>query len=327
MIKFILSIVRPPGIRPTSTELKDAQEVILSLGSTLMHAHMRLITHFLQNTAYDREYYETAEKRRRSKLKLPELDVDRIVEVLDLPKPVLKAIWYPLAAVVPSAPWEPIETAASDNEEWDSNTPTIAVFYGISAEIVAKTSRVWSATQQELSTHIQVAVLKDVLATLFSCKWPQFVVTNKQLRFFQKGAYTPENIDAFFDKVFKPPAKSVSDDEDSDTPTPTSTRDSDTAIASQQPDTMTATASQDSETLAGQDSTTTEIRQTAELKLSQSDLETNMDAVIQSQISEALVSAEVVNLPMIFGSEFTETDGFGLSQKSMTEIMDLNERS
>jgi hypothetical protein len=76
MVKTILGIVRPPSFRATASELKDAQELILSLFGTIMHAHMRLTTHFLKNTDYGREFYETAEKRRRSKLKVPELEVD-----------------------------------------------------------------------------------------------------------------------------------------------------------------------------------------------------------------------------------------------------------
>jgi hypothetical protein len=90
-------------------------------------------------------------------------------------------------------------------------------------------------------------------------------------------------------------------------------------------DTVTPTASQ--ETTSEQDPTTTVVYQTSGVKSGEIDLDTDMDAVIQSQINSALASAEVVGRPLAFGSEFTETGGVGLGAKSLTEIMDLNERS
>jgi hypothetical protein len=174
LVQNILAIVRPPSLRASSVELKEVQETLQCLFSTILRGHMRLTTYFLQHTDYGREYYETIEKRRRSKLKLPELDVEKMVEVLNLPAAVVRALWYPLAVVVPSSLWEPNRRA--DGEEWefqaDADTPTLSIFRTLSADIVSKTSRVWSATQHELSAHIQIAVLKDLSAPLLSCKWP-----------------------------------------------------------------------------------------------------------------------------------------------------------
>jgi hypothetical protein len=138
LIKGILAIVRPHRFRATAGELKDAQDLILTLLGTVMRTHMRLATHLIKNTDYGREFFQVAEKHRRSKLKLPEVDVNRVIENLEVSVAVVRTVWYPLAAVVPVALWYPIDHADSDGEEWETETPTVAFFRCLSAEIVAK---------------------------------------------------------------------------------------------------------------------------------------------------------------------------------------------
>jgi hypothetical protein len=204
LIKGILAMVRPLRFRAKAGELKDAQDLILSLQATLMRTHMHLTTHFIKNTDYCQEFFQVAEKRRRGKVKLPELDINRVIENLEVSVAVVRTLWYPLAAVVPAALWHPIDTVDEDGEEWETETPTVGFFRILSAEIVSKTARLWTASQQELSTHVQVAILKDISETLHAKEWPQLVVTGQSLRFFRQGIYAPDNIDEFFDKVFQP---------------------------------------------------------------------------------------------------------------------------
>jgi hypothetical protein len=323
MVKTILGIVRPPGLRPTAVELKDAQELILSLLGIVMHAHMRLTTHFIKNTNYGRQFYETAEKRRRSKLKLPELDVDQIFDILDFSVAVVRTVWYPLAAVVPMAIWEPIDTVDPDCEEWDTETSNVACFRGISAEIVAKIARVWTASQHELSTHVQVAMLKDLSPTLLPAEWPQLVVTNKVLCFFRKGIYAPDNLDAFFDKVFEPKVAETLPQEvnqelldkklDGSPDGPNEARPEE-ILSQSSTKTVEATPSPAENT---------------QPKASKNDFDTDgledIDAVVQNEIKAALESVEVTGGLMTFGSEFSETGGRGLGAKPMTELMDHHE--
>jgi hypothetical protein len=61
-----------------------------------------------------------------------------------------------------------------------SNTPPAILAPAIACSV-------WTASQHELSTHVQLAILKDISATLLASEWPQLVVTGKSLRFFRKG--------------------------------------------------------------------------------------------------------------------------------------------
>jgi hypothetical protein len=323
MVKTILGIVRPPGIRATAGELKEVQDLILSLLGTVMHAHMRLTTHFIKNSDYGREFYETVEKRRRSKLKVPELDVDKIFDILDLSVAVVRTVWYSLAAVVPMTLWEPFDTIDSDCEEWETETPVVTFFRGISAEIVAKTARLWTSSQHELSTHVQVAILKDLSATLFASEWPQLVVTNKVLHFFRKGIYAPDNIDAFFDKVLKPKvAETLPQEVNQELPDKPLDGSPEGPTEGQPEDILTQGSTKTTEA-------TPSPAENTQSKASENDFDTDglddIDAVIQNQINAALESVEVTGRPMTFGSEFPETGGRGLGPKPMTELMDHHE--
>jgi hypothetical protein len=323
MLQIVLSVVRPPILRASAAELKEVQELLLALTSTIIRGHMRLTTHFIKNTDYGREYYETAEKRRRSKLRLPDLNVDQIISTLDLPVPVVRVLWYPLAAVVPAHLWSAIPRA--DGEEWkiqsEADTPVLAGFRLVSAEIVARTARVWTASQDELSSHAQVAVLKDISPMLFVTPWPQLSVTTKFIRFFRKGVFAPDNTNAFLDQAFRPPAAPRVSAE----PELPSQDHAKEDLPSQDLSSQDLPSQLDSSQITPEpESTKTE---PADTKAKQADTESedDIDGVIQSQINAALQAVEVVGRPVIFGSEFPETGGYGLGRTTMTEIMDLND--
>jgi hypothetical protein len=324
LIKGILAIVRPLRFRATASELKDAQDLILSLQGTIMRSHMRLTTHFIKHTDYGREFFEVAEKRRRSKLKLPELDVQRVIENLEISVAVVRTLWYPLAAVVPVALWQPIETVDSDCDEWETETPTVAFFRCLSAEIVAKTARLWTASQQELSTHVQAAILKDISATLHAKEWLQLVVTGKSLRFFRKGIYAPDNIDEFFDQVFQPkeaPPETVTEQESQELPDkqPFGSLDGPTEEQTEGNLTQSSTKTTTTQATSSAAGTTSAAGNTGP-KASD-----DFDSDAPEDMDVALESVEVSGRPIEFGSEFSETGGRGLGAKAMTEIMDHHE--
>jgi hypothetical protein len=318
MIKAILALVRPPHFRATAGELNDAQHLILSLQGTVMRTHMRLTTHFIKNTDYGREFFEEAEKRRRSKLKLPELDVMRVMENLEVSVAVVRTVWYPLAAVVPVALWHPIDTVDSDFEECETDTPTVALFRFFSAEIVAKTARVWTASQQELRPHVQVAILKDISTILRASPWPPLVVTGNSLRIFRKGIYAPDNIDKFFDQVFQPKDATAEtrpeeesqelDDKQLDGPTEGQPKGNLTQASTKTTVAMPSAA------------------RNTQPKAFDVDFDTDgpedIDAVIEKQINAALESVGMTGRRSEFGTEFSETGGRGPGAMAMTELID-----
>jgi hypothetical protein len=331
LIKAILAMVRPLHFRATAGELQDAQHLILSLQSTVMRSHMRLTTHFIKNTDYGREFFEAAEKRRRSKLKLPELDVKRVIETLAVSVAVVRAVWYPLAAVVPVALWHPIDTVDSDFEEWETETPTVAFFRFLSGEIVAKTARVWTPSQQELRPHVQVAILKDISATLLASKWPRLVVTGNSLRIFRNGIYAPDKIDKFLDQVFQPKdalAETLPEEESPELADKQLDRSPNGRTEGQPEGNLTHGSTKTSEAMsfaAGDTSAAGDSQPKAFDVTFDTDGPEDIDAVIEKQINAALESVEVSGRPIEFGSEFSETGGRGVGAKAMTEIMDHHE--
>jgi hypothetical protein len=46
MLPVILTIVRPPNLRPSSAEQAEAQKLLQDRYGTIMKTHMRLTTHF-----------------------------------------------------------------------------------------------------------------------------------------------------------------------------------------------------------------------------------------------------------------------------------------
>jgi hypothetical protein len=333
LIKAILAMVRPLRFRATAGELKDAQDLIQSLQGTVMRTHMRLTTHFIKNTEYGRDFFQVAEKRRRGKAKLPELDVKRVIENLEVSVAVVRTLWYPLAAVVPVALWYPVDFADSDGEEWETETPTVAFFRCLSAKIVAKTARLWTASHQELSTHVQVAILKDISETLHAKEWPQLVVTGQSLRFFRKGIYAPDNIDEFFDKVFQPKdalalADTLAEQDSQELPDKQLLGALDGPTEEPAEGNLTQASTQNTEptpSAAGNTSAPGNTQSKASDVDSDTDGPQDIDAVIEKQINAALESVEVSGRPIEFGSEFSETGGRGVGAKAMTEIMDHHE--
>jgi hypothetical protein len=324
MIKAILALVRPPHFRATAGELNDAQHLILSLQGTVMRTHMRLTTHFIKNTDYGREFFEEAEKRRRSKLKLPELDVMRVMESLEVSVAVVRTVWYPLAAVVPVALWHPIDTVDSDFEECETDTPTVALFRFFSAEIVAKTARVWTASQQELRPHVEVAILKDISAILRASPWPPLVVTGNSLRIFRKGIYAPDNIDKFFDQVFQP--KETLPEEESPELADKQLDGSPNGRTEGQPEgNLTQGSTKTTEAMsfaAGNTSAAGDTQPKAFDVDYHTDGPEDIDAVIEKQINAAMESVKMTGRRSEFETEFSETGGRGLGAMAMTELMD-----
>jgi hypothetical protein len=117
-IQAILSAVRPPVFRSSSTESKNAHALVDSLMETIINGHTRLATHFLNSTKYGREFRHLLDKNRRLKTKRPELDLDKITDTLALPVGIVRALWYPLATVVSPSLWE--EKDSGDSEAEDS---------------------------------------------------------------------------------------------------------------------------------------------------------------------------------------------------------------
>jgi hypothetical protein len=304
MLVTILSIVRPPILHSSAAELKDVQDMLLGLFNTIIRAHLRLTTHFITNTAYGSQYYETAEKNRRHKTKLPDLDVATIDNTLNLPVAVVRVLWYPLAAVVPAHLWE------------SADTEILCQFRTNSAEIVSKTARVWSAVQDELSSHVQLSILKDLSPILFTNEWPPFSATGKMVRFLQNGVFAPQNVDAFLDQAFRPRDEADdSSDTSSEAPSETAQNSEDLAGSGQVAGTTQADG-EDRHGHPGPQAPPADKENVSEVA--------DIDRVIKKQINDALKSVDVQGRPLTFGSEFEETGGRGIGRKAMTEIMELN---
>jgi hypothetical protein len=314
MLGTVLSIVRPGFIRASTTELADAQQLLDLLFGAISKTHMRLTTHFLEDTDYGRNYWSQLCTSRRSKIKGPQLEVDQVVDCLDLPAGALRFVWYPLAVTVPPGIWTANE--CPDGQVWasfaEADSPTLARFRRVSAEIVIKMAKLWSKTQLELSTHSQVGIFKEMSAGMLPSEWPSFNISGKHLQSFRPGVYTPDSIYQSLDIGLKSRAlkfkiaRGEADGEDS-----------------QSEDSEDETNQEPGEDQLTRDERSPSSQQSGDTDMSIGD--DNLDKTIEHQIDDALAATEVVGRPVDFGSEFEETGGTGLGLQSMTEIMDMED--
>jgi hypothetical protein len=315
MLGTILSIVRPTVVRASATEQADAQQLLDQLFGAISKTHMRLTTYFLEDTDYGRNYWRQLCISRKSKIKGPQLEGDLVIDCLDFPAIALRSVWFPLAATVPSGLWTAKECL--DGQAWSSfaeaDTPNLARFRQLSAEIVIKMAKLWSKTQLELSTHSQTGIFKEMSARMLPSEWPSFNVSGKHLQSFRPGVYIPAKVYDFLDnglkgralqfKVVRGEVEPEDSEEDSEDET------------NKEPDEDQMTPNERSPSS----------QQSGDTDMSIGD--DNLDKTIEHQIDEALLATEVVGRPMVFGSEFEETGGTGLGRKAMTEMLDLEEDS
>jgi hypothetical protein len=92
MLPVILTIVRPPNLRPSSAEQAEAQKLLQDLYGTIMKTHMRLTTHFFDNTQYGRKHWAELARFRTGKLRRPQLELGMIAEALDIPVMGLRTV-------------------------------------------------------------------------------------------------------------------------------------------------------------------------------------------------------------------------------------------
>jgi hypothetical protein len=317
MLQLTLSIVRPPNLRSSLAEQAEAQKSLEDLYGTIMVTHMRLTSHFLDHTQYGSKHWAELARCRTSKLKLPILESPMVAEALDIPAVGLQAVWFPLTAVAAPGTWEPKK--CPDGEQWEthsqSDTPTLARFRLLSAEIVIKMVRVWAkANESELSSHAQLAILKEF--SIADAEWPEFNPTGKHLNHFRKGTYAPQKVMEFIEKGLKSRVQQAQ----------TSPKETDSnADPETEADTSDAAAELAETDIDGQADGTADVKADGNLKADgkaegkaddkadgEGDGEADGDAdsdVSIGQDDEPQPSTKVVGRPMTFGSEFPETGG------------------
>jgi hypothetical protein len=187
MLMDVLTIVRPLHLKPSSSEAIEAQKSFEDLLSVISQMHMRLTTHFLESTEYGRAKWDELNRSRSNKTRRPVLEVEKISQALDIPAIALRAVWFPLTVVTHYGSWDPLE--CPDGEDWQLNsqfdTPALAQFRRVTAEIVLRMVKVWSKTHRELSTHAQLAIFKELSSLLAATEWPVFNPNGKQLSNFR----------------------------------------------------------------------------------------------------------------------------------------------
>jgi hypothetical protein len=358
-IQAILSAVRPPVFRSSSTEFKNAHGLVDSLMETIIKGHTRLATHFLNNTKYGREFRQLLDKNRRLKAKRPELDLDKITDTLALPVGIVRALWYPLASVVSPSLWE--EKDSGDSDEQDSeyaaetDTPTISRFRILSAKIVMQLALLWSEAKQEINSHGQITIFKQLTPLATSSigeahEWPQPDFSQAALRHFRKGVYKPTNLDSFLEKsfarIFGPQdSEETNEGEDKDSDDveppvePRQTQNTmETEAAGTQSMTETSSMQETQSTQETHSTQETSHASNAESLATQNPGSTDTPAVDirpgspitivddDDDVTE-LDRIEVVGRPITFGSEFEESGGRGLGDKAMAEVMEVDDNS
>jgi hypothetical protein len=341
MLQDVLIIVRPPTLKPSSSEAFDAQKSFEDLLDVISKMHMRLTTHFLESTQYGSKHWEDLNRSRSNKTRRPILDVEQIANALDLPAIALRAVWFPLTVVVMPGTWDPMP--CPDGEEWVSNaqsdTPGLAQFRRLTAEIILRMVKSWSKTHRELSSHLQLAIFKELTNSglLATSEWPPFNPQGKHLAHFRKGIYAPERVFTFIDNGIKSnfnfldkalqsradQPEETGEDADGQSVRPTDVDSAQTTADDTLNDGDVETGNTDDPCSdANHDGAPDHA----------SDLETEAkedETVIGIPVEEALpsTSTKVVGRPVFFGSEFTETGGAGLPQKSMNDVFDNNEQN
>jgi hypothetical protein len=353
-IQAILSAVRPPVFRSSSSEFKHAHGLVDSLMETIMKGHTRLATHFLNSTKYGREYRHLLDKNRKLKAKRPELDVDKIIDTLALPVGIVRALWYPLAAVVSPSLWEEKETEDSDAEDSEytaeSDTPTVSRFRKLTAKIVMQLALLWSEAKQEINSHGQITIFKQLTPLTTSSigaahEWPQHEFTQPALRHFRKGVYKPTNLDPFLEKSFarlfgSPDAsetKNGQDKDSDDVEPPVEPRQTPNTMETEAAATQTTTETSNP-TEGSQITQTSQGISTRDESLCPETSSATRTPVVAGPGSPITVAddddddtqlevIEVVGRPITFGSEFEESGGRGLGDKAMSEVMEVDANS
>jgi hypothetical protein len=340
MLQDVLTIVRPPTLEQSSSEATDAQKSFEDLLDVISRMHMRLTTHFLENTQHGRNHWQQLNRSRSHKTRRPTLEADKIAEALDLPAIALRAVWFPITVVVMPGSWDPMP--CPDGEESVSNaqsdTPALAQFRRLTAEIILRMIKSWTKTHSELSTHVQLAIFKELTNSglLAKTEWPPFNPQGKHLAYFRKGIYAPERVFTFIDTGIKSNFNFLDKALQSRAEQPEET-DEDADGQSVQPTNVDSTqptvndTPNDGDVEMGNTDESYSDADGAPDHASESETEAKADhdddTVVGSAPDEALPSTKVVGRPIFFGSEVTETGGAGLPKKSMNDVFDNNEQN
>jgi hypothetical protein len=79
-------------LAPSSAEQAEAQKLLQDRYGTIMKTHMRLTTHFFDNTQYGRKHWAELARFRTGKLRRPQLELGMIAEALDIPVMGLRTV-------------------------------------------------------------------------------------------------------------------------------------------------------------------------------------------------------------------------------------------
>jgi hypothetical protein len=321
-LQNILGIVRPASFRPSPRHQTEAATLFNQLLGDISKMHMRITTHFLEDTEYGRNYWRLLSTARNRKTRLPPIDAQDVMVNLDLPALALRCLWYPLAITGESAQWEP--NKCPDDEEWeieaDADTPTLAHFRSITAEIVVRFVKLWQKNQAELTSHVQIAIFKELSSRMLEGEWPMFNVSGKHLTEFRPGVYIPAKIYDFFDKCVQREAERFKQRADA-------LDESQLIAEDSQADERGAENDLEKQAEAADNAAADNAADVTDMQAENDPDEADIDQEIEDQIDDALLDTKVVGRPVLFGSEFPETGGSGIGAKSLTEIMELNEES
>jgi hypothetical protein len=339
MLQDVLIIVRPPTLKPSSSDVIDAQKSFQDLLDVISKMHMRLTTHFLESTQYGRKHWEDLNRSRSNKTRRPILEAENIANALDLPAIALRAVWFPLTVVVMPGSWDPMPCSdgeALSDSNAQSDTPALAQFRRLTGEIILRMVKTWSKNHREMSTHVQIAIFKELTNLLATTEWPPFNPQGKHLAYFRKGIYAPERVFTFIDNGIKSnfifldkalqsraeQPEEMGEDADSQSVQPTNV-DSTQTTADDTPNDCDVEMGNTDDPYSEADGAPDHATDSE----TDAKADEDNDTVVGSASDEALPSTKVVGRPIFFGSEFTETGGAGLPLKSMNDVFDNNEQN
>jgi hypothetical protein len=284
MVTNLLKLLRPSSIPHLVSDVEKAKYFILKLQEITSETHMRVASRILNDSEYGIEYFRNAEKSRRWKTTKPKACGIQIGNLLNFGDEDLQGLWVHIRMVTTDAAW---------SASGDSNNQLLEHFAATSIEIVKRMCELWIDKKDELSSHSQITILKELSNPRNQpFPMPPFSPVEKRIQHITGGSFMTECMRVEIEEYCLELGKTL-----------------------QAPvfDSSEATS------MTNQTEEHTSITDPDDGCLSHSD---SAEDIVTDQTKE-----DVVGRPVTFGSEFHETGGQGLSAEEMAAVMESDNQS
>jgi len=186
MMQALIEELNPQVFRLTTHDTKEIGKMFQILQTEIATHHMQLTTFFLKHTKRGQTYTQAATRSRGSKIKIPQLSSNEILEALQLTSGALRLLWMPIVPIV-TGEWT--ISAGTDGSDLGHCAAYLRTFTG---DFVAVIARLYTDRMEQFSTSAQVTFFSASSHPKVDREWPNWNLETSAVKSYENSVFLTE---------------------------------------------------------------------------------------------------------------------------------------